>query len=168
MTVEHALVLADANFDRHLAYVTASRARAMTHLFVDGAVSMLSRQTCRPLAPCLRKRSAWPSPAAEWPGRIPSAQPWITCRVPNARSGARLIQPRPRQKPIPNLIASPRRNLIMPRRQDGLKQAAPWQGHRWGQARHDCGQHAQPAPLDRRGSFFSKQCSQFLYKNGAP
>lgn len=37
MTVEHALVLADANFDRHLAYVTASRARARTHLFVDGA-----------------------------------------------------------------------------------------------------------------------------------
>lgn len=37
VTVEHALVLADANFDRHLAYVTASRARARTHLFVDGA-----------------------------------------------------------------------------------------------------------------------------------
>lgn len=37
VTVEHALVLADANFDRHLAYVTASRARAQTHLFVDGA-----------------------------------------------------------------------------------------------------------------------------------
>jgi ATP-dependent exoDNAse (exonuclease V) alpha subunit len=37
VTVEHALVLADANFDRHLAYVTASRARANTHLFVDGA-----------------------------------------------------------------------------------------------------------------------------------
>lgn len=37
VTVEHALVLADANFDRHLAYVTASRARALTHLFVDGA-----------------------------------------------------------------------------------------------------------------------------------
>ncbi|MEO9299746.1 MobF family relaxase [Devosia alba] len=37
VTVEHALVLTDANFDRHLAYVTASRARALTHLFVDGA-----------------------------------------------------------------------------------------------------------------------------------
>lgn len=37
VTVEHALVLVDANFDRHLAYVTASRARALTHLFVDGA-----------------------------------------------------------------------------------------------------------------------------------
>lgn len=37
VTVEHALVLADANFDRHLAYVTASRARAQTHLFVDSA-----------------------------------------------------------------------------------------------------------------------------------
>lgn len=37
VTVEHALVLADANFDRHLAYVAASRARARTHLFVDGA-----------------------------------------------------------------------------------------------------------------------------------
>lgn len=37
VTVEYALVLADANFDRHLAYVTASRARARTHLFVDGA-----------------------------------------------------------------------------------------------------------------------------------
>ncbi|MBS3849780.1 relaxase domain-containing protein [Devosia sp. BSSL-BM10] len=37
VTVEHALVLADANFDRHLSYVAASRARARTHLFVDGA-----------------------------------------------------------------------------------------------------------------------------------
>ena len=37
VTVEHALVLADANFDRHLTYVAASRARARTHLFVDGA-----------------------------------------------------------------------------------------------------------------------------------
>jgi ATP-dependent exoDNAse (exonuclease V) alpha subunit len=37
VTVEHALVLADANFDRHITYVTASRARALTHLFVDGA-----------------------------------------------------------------------------------------------------------------------------------
>lgn len=37
VTVERALVLADANFDRHLAYVTASRARAQTHLFVDSA-----------------------------------------------------------------------------------------------------------------------------------
>ncbi|MEQ8601625.1 MAG: MobF family relaxase [Devosia sp.] len=37
VTVEHALVLADANFDRHLTYVAASRARARTHLFVDSA-----------------------------------------------------------------------------------------------------------------------------------
>ncbi len=34
---EHALVLADANFDQHLAYATASRALAKTHLFIDGA-----------------------------------------------------------------------------------------------------------------------------------
>ena len=37
VTVEHALVLADANFDRHLTYVAASRARVRTHLFVDSA-----------------------------------------------------------------------------------------------------------------------------------
>lgn len=36
-TVEDALVLADANFDRHLAYVTASRARNKTVLFVDSS-----------------------------------------------------------------------------------------------------------------------------------